>query len=144
MHNYWNDFDYTLALFDDFRRRMDHLFGSQESPRNGFAAQPRMTLRDDGKELILVAEVPGIAESDLKVSLHNDTLTISGERKNELPEGYQVHRRERALGQFSRSFTLPVKIDAEKTQAELKNGVLKLTLSRAAEAQPRMIAVKAA
>jgi HSP20 family protein len=61
-----------------------------------------------------------------------------------LPEGYTVHRRERPPMQFSRSFTLGVKIDPDKTEAELKDGVLKLTLQRAAEAQPRQIAVKAA
>jgi HSP20 family protein len=142
MLNYWNDFDYTLALFDDFRRRMDHLYGSYE-PR-AEAQQPWMTLRDDGKDLTVLAHVPGVAQDDLKVTLHNDTLTISGERKSDVPEGYKLHRRERTPLQFTRSFTLPAKIDPEKTQAELKDGVLKLTLSRAAEAQPRMIAVKAA
>src|SRR5262245_45586547 len=123
MLNYWNDFDHTLALFD-------HFFRNFEPRRDVFDAQPRMTLKDDGKDLVLVAEVPGIAKDDLKVTLHNETLTISGEKKIDHPEGYRLHLRERAPVQFTKSFTLPVKIDAEKTQAELKDGVLKLTLSR--------------
>ena len=141
MLTYWNDFDPTLALFDDFRRRMDHLFSGYEHRAD---AGPQMSFHDDGKKFTLVAELPGIKQEDLKVSLHNDTLTISGERKSDLPEGYKVHRRERTPIRFSRSFTLPVKVDPDKTEAELKDGVLKLTLERAAEAQPRMIAVKAA
>lgn len=145
MFTYLNDLDHTLAMFDDFRRRMDHLFNGQESNRGyAFDSRPQMIFKDDGKQFTLVAEVPGVKEADLKVTLHNDTLTISGERKNELPEGYKVHRRERAPVQFTRSFTLPVKVDPEKTQAELKDGILRLTLERAAEAQPRLIAVKAA
>jgi HSP20 family protein len=145
MLNYWNDFDDTLAMFDDFRRRMDVLLGGGQ-PNRGYVndTRPPISLRDDGKTLTLVAEVPGIPQENLKVSLHDDTLTISGERASTLPEGYTLHRRERPQMQFSRSFTLGVKIDPEKTQAELKNGILTLTLERAAEAQPRLIAVKAA
>lgn len=142
MFNYWNDQDQTLALFDDFRR---HFFGGLDAPR-GYTFDPRAQLAfsDDGKQFTLIAELPGVKQEDLKVSLHNDTLTISAARRIELPEGYKAHRRERPSMQFSRSFTLPAKIDADKTQAELKDGVLKLTLERAAEVQPRLIAVKAA
>ena len=147
MLNYSNDYDPTLALFDDFRRRMGRLFDGYE-PAYGFGravdGRPEMTLKDDAKQLVIIARVPGIPLESLKVSLHDDALTISGERKSDLPEGYKVHRRERALMQFSRTFNLPVKIDAEKTRAELKDGVLTLTLEKAAEAQPRQIAVKAA
>jgi HSP20 family protein len=141
MLNYWNDFDHTLALFDDFRRRMDRMIANAE---HRSSAAPEMNIRDEGKQIHLVAEVPGVPQDKLQVSLHNNTLTISGERASDLPDGYTIHRRERTPIQFSRSFTLPVKIDAEKTQAELKDGVLRLTLEKAAEAQPRQIAVKVA
>ena len=118
---YWNDFDTTLALFDNLRR-MDRAFDRR----------PEISFRDDGKALLLVAEVPGIPQENLKVSLHNNTLTISGERKDDAPI------------KFSRSFKLPAKIDPEKAKAELKDGILRLTLEKAAEAQPREISVQAA
>lgn len=137
MLGYWNDFDRTLAWMDAFRRRMDQSLEQPEAPA-------ALRLKDDGKALTLTALVPGIPQDQLKVSLHDNVLTISGERKNETPEGYKVHRAERSDIRFSRSFTLPAKVDAEKTTAELKDGVLTLTLEKAAEAQPRLIAVKAA
>lgn len=144
MLNYWGDLtlDRTFAWMDELRRRMDTWAGDFDTAQTFTGA--RMTIRDEGKELTLIAEVPGVGQENLKVSLHNDTLTISGERADDLPQGYKVSRRERSPIRFSRTFTLPVKVDPDKTRAELKNGVLKLTLEKAAEAQPRQISVKAA
>lgn len=144
MLNYWGDFglDRTFAWMDDFRRRMDRMV--EEYDQTARAPQYRMSLRDQGKEYLLVAELPGFSQENLKVSLHNETLTISGERSNEPPQGYTVHRRERAPIQFSRSFTLPVKVDPDKARAELKDGILCLTLEKAPEAQPRQINIRAA
>jgi HSP20 family protein len=142
MLNYWGDFgfDRSLAWMDDFRRRMDRLFLDYDTN----ARSLKMSVRDEGKTFVVLAEVPGISQENLKVSLHNGTLTINGERSDDLPEGYTVHRKERAPIQFSRSFQLPAKVDPDKTTAELKDGILKLTLEKAAEAQPRQISVKVA
>jgi HSP20 family protein len=141
MLGYWTDFDRTLAWMDALRRRMEQ--GYDQSYEQA-ESTGQLTLKDDGKALQLTALVPGIPQDQLKVSLHDNVLTISGERKNDVPEGYKVHRRERGMIQFSRSFTLPSKVDADKTTAELKDGVLTLTLEKAAEAQPRQISVRAA
>ena len=82
-----------------------------------------------------------MTEKELQISLNQDVLTLSGERKPDAVEGYTVHRKERPSVRFSRSFSLPCKVDPEKTSAVLKNGVLTLALNKAAEAQPRQIAV---
>lgn len=157
----WNDLDRTLDMMDELRRRMDWLFADadgggrgsrglrslyEDADRAGYGtpgAWPRVNLFDTGSTLVLAADVPGLAEKDLKLTVHQDVLTLSGERKSEAPEGYSTHRRERAPVSFSRSFALPSKIDAEKTSAQLKNGVLTVTLAKVPEAQPRQIQVQA-
>ena len=147
----WSDFDREFAVLDDFRRRMDRLFQDfdagrwAQGDRTGFVTQawPRTNLYDSGKEVVLVAEVPGMGQKDIQIQLTQDVLTLSGERKTEAPEGYSVHRKERGQVQFSRSFTLPCRVDVEKATAAVRNGLLTITLAKAAEAQPRQITVKA-
>jgi HSP20 family protein len=97
---------------------------------------------DDGASVVVKADVPGLTNDDLGITLHDGVLSITGKRKDDAPEGYTVHRRERGAYELSRSFRLPVKVDAEKTTAEVKNGVLTVTLAKAVEAQPRRIAVR--
>jgi HSP20 family protein len=130
---------------------MDRLFqdfdGARWSvgTRDGLATQgwPRTNLCDAGGEILLVAEVPGLGQKDVLISATQDVLTLSGERKADAPEGYSVHRKERAGVKFSRSFALPCRIDVEKTSATVKNGIVTVTMAKAPEAQPRKIAVKA-
>jgi HSP20 family protein len=138
-------FDHSLATLDQLRREMDRVFGEYERG-GGFhsvAAWPRVELQDTGTALVLRAELPGIKDSDLDLTVNEDTLTLKGERKDAAPEGYSVHRKERGALRFSRSFQLPVKIDSSKAEAKLENGILTLTLPKAAEAQPKRITVNA-
>lgn len=143
----WRAYDPTVAAFEQLRRRMDRLFEEygriEETPSFYEARWPYIDLRDAGDKLLLVADVPGMAEADLHVSLNQDVLSLAGERKAEAPEGYAVHRKERSSIRFSRSLTLPCKVDPEKVGATIKNGVLTIELHKAPEAQPRQIAVKA-
>ncbi len=156
----FGDIDRTFAMMDQLRRRMDRLFDEVEPQRGRDALRsnlteeaerfwsrgrfPRMTLSDSGSALVLCAEVPGLGEKDIQLTIHQDVLSMSGERKTEVPEGYVVHRQERTPIKFARSFTLPCKVDPEKSTATLRNGVLTLTLAKAAETQPRQIEVKVA
>ena len=89
------------------------------------------------------AEVPGLAEKDIQLTIDGDVLTLSAERTVTPPAGYKVHRQERATLRFAKSFSLPVEIDAEKADAKLVDGVLTVTLPKAPKAQPRQIAVRA-
>lgn len=138
----WRDIDRTFAMMDELRARMDHLYGDLGEPRAA-AGVPRISLFDAGAAFTLAVEAPGLTEKDIQLTINQDVLTLSGERKADAPEGYSVHRRERAPFKFSRSFTLPCRINAEATTAELKNGILTVTLTKAADAQPKQIAVKA-
>jgi len=138
----------SVDPFDALRREMNHLFFDFERGWPGLTQDvsrlwPRTTLEDTGTALVLRAELPGVEDKDLDLSVEESTLTIKGERKDAPPAGYSVHRKERQPFQFSRSFTLPAKVEADNAQAVLKNGVLTVTLPKAKEAQPRQITVKA-
>jgi HSP20 family protein len=150
----YTPFDRTVALMDDWRRRMDRAFadfqvpfapvGTFEDPWSlSEATWPRVNMYDKGNSLLLTAEVPGLQANDIQIQLENDVLTLSGERKSTAPQGYTAHRRERGGVSFTRAFNLPVKVDAEKTTATLKDGILTLELTKAPEAQRRQITVKA-
>ncbi|MEW5855314.1 MAG: Hsp20/alpha crystallin family protein [Myxococcota bacterium] len=147
----WGDFQGTLAVMDEFRRRMDRVFEDWETGRqdgysmtDGWAhAWPRTYLADAGASVVVRAEVPGLTEKDVNVTINQDVLTISGARKPEELRGYSVHRQERPATNFVRSFSLPCKVDAERTAAVVKNGMLTVTLPKAPESQPRQITVKA-
>jgi len=158
----FDDFDRTFAAMDQLRRRMDQLFEGYEPAqgqartrdtlRNNLADEverarsgrfPRITFADTGASLVLQADVPGLADKDVQLTPHQDVLSVSGERRSSTPEGYVAHRQERASLKFARSFTLPCKVDPEKSTATLKNGVLTLTLAKAASVTPKQIEVKA-
>jgi HSP20 family protein len=147
----WNDwgfgdFDRTLAEFDALRREMNRLFETEPSRwmRGATAtAAPRVALYDRGSELLLRAELPGVAEKDLDITVDQGVLTIKGERKVDAPEGYAAFRQERPAFTFARSFNLPARVDPEKAQATLKDGMLTMVLPKAPEDQPRQIKVSA-
>ena len=136
------DYGRTLTPHAQLRRELDRLFGDFERT----VAPPSSTLDfdDDGASFVLRADVPGLTEKDFEISVAGNTVTLRGERKVEVPEGYSEHRRERSAVRFAKSFQLPTRVDADKVTATLKHGVLTLTLPKAAEAQPRQISVKAA
>jgi HSP20 family protein len=106
------------------------------------AAWPAVRVSDAGETLVLRADVPGVADKDFDISVTPEALTLSGQRQTTAPEGYSVQRQERASAKFSRSWSLPYKVDADKTSATLKDGVLTITLAKAAEEKPRHIAVR--
>ena len=142
------DFSDSFDLLDELRRQMDSVWedwGVQRTPARAFPTTnvPRVNLFDAGAELVVEADVPGLSEKDLTITLHEGVLTLAGERKIAAPEGYEARRQERASYKFSRSLALPAKVDAEKTTAVVKDGVLTVTLAKAPEARPRQISVKA-
>jgi HSP20 family protein len=148
----FSDFDRSFDVLDDFRKQMDRMFGDLDdrwggarfAPTQLSANGPRVNVFDTGAELLVTADVPGLTEKELDITLHDGVLTLVGERKADAPEGYHVHRQERGSYRFKRSFALPAKVDPEKTAAVVKDGVLEVKLAKAAEARPRQIAVRSA
>jgi HSP20 family protein len=103
---------------------------------------PAVDVYEDEHNLMLKLEVPGVNEEDLNVSVENNTLSVSGERKLEKEEKEEnFHRIERRYGSFTRTFRLPTTVDPEKVEAAYDKGVLKVTLAKRAEAKPKQIKI---
>jgi len=142
----WGDLERTFAALDTFRRRMDRMldhYGRGDEGTVPDVGWPLLSLYDEGSRLTLYAEVPGLGEEDIELTLNQDVLSIKGQRKTAVPEGYAVHRRERGDFHFSRALTLPCRVDPEKVDATVKSGILTVHLDKAPEAKPRQISVKA-
>ena len=100
-------------------------------------------MHEDKDNVVIVMELPGMKKEDIDISLHNGSLTISGERKNEEKYGdAEVYRAERFVGKFQRSVTLPAPVSADKVTAQYKEGVLTITLPKSEEAKPKQIEVQ--
>jgi HSP20 family protein len=104
---------------------------------------PAFEVKETNEAFFVKADVPGVAEPDLDIAVHNGVLTISGTRHaDERKEGDSYALYERQYGSFSRSFSLPDTADGERVEAKLENGVLGLTIWKKAEAKPRKILVQ--
>jgi HSP20 family protein len=104
---------------------------------------PPFEVKENNEAFVLKADVPGVAEADLDIAVHNNVLTISGTRQaEERKEGESFALYERQYGSFSRSFSLPDTADGERIEAKLEGGVLNLTIWKKAEAKPRKIELK--
>jgi HSP20 family protein len=128
------------GLWANFDRLFDNFGAELTRPVTAF---PSVNVWEDSDAFHLEAEVPGLKQEDVNVAVtQRNVLTLSGERKAEDGEG-RWHRRERGFGRFQRVLRLPAPVDADKVEAKLENGVLRLTLPKHEDAKPRRIAVKA-
>lgn len=126
------------------RRELDRLFKDLErAPSFSAPSAPSVTFAETGEAFTLRAELPGVQEKDVDISATANVLTVKATRQVEGPVGYAVHRRERQNFSFTQSYELPTRIDPDKIQASLKQGVLTLTLPKVAEAQPKRVTVSA-
>jgi HSP20 family protein len=118
-------------LLDRFSRG----FGLEETGREkGGGMFPTVDVSETDKEIHVTAELPGMSEKDIDVSLSGDNLVIRGEKKAEKEEkGEQFYRRETSFGSFYRTIPLPAEVEADKIEARYKNGVLRITLPKSAE-----------
>lgn len=142
-----NEIDRMFGAMDLLRTRMDRLFNEMDKPYRHTPAftlgtnAPRTNLLENGDKFEVRVELPGISKDDISIKIQGNYLEISGKREIETPEGFKPHRKERSATTFSRSFTLPDEIDAEKVDAALKDGILYLTLPKSEAAKPRQIVV---
>lgn len=134
----WDPFQSMRELFrwDPFQ------FGALMPFRADASFAPTFEVKENKDSFIFKADLPGIAEKDLQVQLSDNRLSVSGKRESEKTEQNETYyTSERSYGSFTRSFTLPEGVDADKAQAELKNGVLSIAIPKRPEAQPRKINV---
>jgi HSP20 family protein len=113
------------------------------SARQVSAYVPAFEVKETSEAFVLKADVPGVAEAELDIAVHNNVLTVSGTRRAEdRQEGDSFALYERQYGSFSRSFSLPDTADGDRVEAKLDSGVLTLTIWKKAEAKPRKIALQ--
>jgi HSP20 family protein len=126
------------SIFSDFGRTDD------ESLAMGNFVPP-VDVYEDGHQVVLKMEVPGIKQEDMDVRVENQTLTVKGERKFEKDEKEEnFHRIERRYGSFTRSFTLPQTVDTGMVKANYEHGVLTISLAKKEAAKPKQVKVEIA
>ena len=141
----------TPTSLGDLQREVDRVFesfwsgfGTPSLLRESGGALAGITLdvkidaSEDDKAYHVTAELPGLSEKDVEVTFADNTLTISGEKKEEKEVNEEnYHRRERSFGSFRRSFTLPAEVDEEKIGASFKDGVMTIDLPKSQQAQKK-------
>jgi HSP20 family protein len=137
-----------FSTMQDRINRMNRFFLESHRPEvpeealTSTSYAPPVDIYEDEHNITLKLEVPGIDEKDIDVLIENTTLTVHGERKIEKEEKEENFRRvERQYGEFTRSFTLPSSVDLAQVSAHYDKGVLKINLSKKAEAKPKQIKV---
>jgi HSP20 family protein len=150
----WNPFRITpgwdpFREFEEMQNRLASLFGRRLPLAEGKEAfglsewMPPVDISEDDKEYTLKAELPGMSKDDIKVTVENGVLSITGERQAEKEaKDKKYHRIERSYGSFIRSFTLPEGASADKINAEFKDGILKLHLPKDEKAKSKTVDVK--
>ena len=147
----WEPFRDLLSLQDRMNRLFDESYRSTQRGTSddewalGGSWAPAVDIYEQGTNIVLKAELPGVDPKDVDIRLENNVLSLRGQRKleNEVKrESY--HRVERSYGAFSRSFTLPTVVDQGSIKAEFKDGLLRLTLPKREEAKPKQIQISVA
>lgn len=146
----WEPFRDLLSLQERMNRMFNEQYrgaghASDDEWALGGSWAPAVDIYEQGNDIVLKAELPGVDPKDVDIRLENNVLTLRGQRKfeNEVKrESY--HRVERSYGSFSRSFTLPSVVDQGSIKAEVKDGILKVVLPKREEAKPKQIEVNVA
>jgi HSP20 family protein len=131
--------------FERIRQGMDKLsqgYYSREFPFGSATVFPALNVFEDREHVIIKAELPGVEAEYLTISLEGETLTVKGKREaKHNGEKLSYHRREIEAGNFSRAINLPIKVNPETVTARLTNGILTITMEKAAEVKPRQVTV---
>ena len=143
---HWNQFRELEALHNSlgslFGRPQASRLEGQEEPMRVPEWTPLVDISEDAKEYLIKAELPEVKKEDVKITMEDGTLTITGDRQCEKEgNGKKYHRVERAYGSFGRSFSLPDDASPAKVTADFKDGVLKVHLAKNEKARPQQVEV---
>ena len=125
--------------FRGFKNQVDSLFEDWFGRSMGGVLAPRLDVTEDDKAVTITAELPGVKENEIEVSLVGDQLTLKGEKRSEHEgkeevAGRVVHRTERSYGAFQRTITVPYQVEADQVSAQFRDGVLTVTLPKPPDA----------
>jgi HSP20 family protein len=143
----WQARGLARSPFRELAREMEEAFGRffpAWSVERSYAWMPAVDMVEEKDEIVVKADLPGLDQKDIEVTVQNGTLTIRGERKEEKEEKKEdYYCAERSYGAFVRSLPLPKGVDADKVKATFKKGVLEVYLPKAKEAKGKTVEVKA-
>lgn len=122
----------------NLQREMNRLFSRYDDRDDAF---PAVNIWSSEDQVMVTAELPGMNPDDIDISVVQGQLTISGQRKIDLPENMNCHRQERSQGNFTRAFRLPFDVNNEKVTAKYRDGILYISLPRLEETKPKKITV---
>ncbi|HDP97587.1 MAG TPA: Hsp20/alpha crystallin family protein [bacterium] len=139
-YNPWMDFDSLHRAIDElFNQFSDRPTSDVEEISTGY---PPADIKETKDNFFITAELPGLRREDVKISMSDKTVTISGEKKADAAkEEERRHRSERMYGTFQRSFSIPANIDQNHIKANFKDGVLTIKLPKTEESKPKQIAI---
>jgi len=130
--------DEISKFFDDF---LGQKLQTRRQAREGWI--PRVDISENDDEITVRADIPGMKKEDVKITLSENVLTISGDKRVERDEKKDnYHRIERLFGKFSRSFYIPTNVDPANISAKYNNGVLEIKLPKKEEAKPKEIPIE--
>jgi HSP20 family protein len=142
----WQPFNPLWQQLQQFQSEMNRLFdqwGGDGNRGSTLASFPPVNVYEEGDNLYVEAELPGVNLKDLEIYVNGqEQLILKGERKPQVPEKGVRHRQERSFGTFSRTVALPFAVDATRVDARLEHGVLRVQLVKHESARPRKIVVK--
>lgn len=134
-------------MLDQFRKDIDRVFAAPAGETEGSDVvtsdwAPAVDVKEEDKQFVIIADIPGVDPNDIEVHMENGVLSIRGERESEKKEEREGYKRiERSRGSFYRRFSLPDTADADKISAKSKHGVLEITIPKHEQQQPRKISV---
>jgi HSP20 family protein len=135
-----------MGMQDEMNRMLRGFLGRTpvRTMEEGGVWYPAVDIEDETDKYVIKAELPGLKQEDIKITLNDGTLTFSGEKKAEHKEKHEgYHCYERYSGKFQRSFTLPTQIKGDKIKANFKNGILEIDVPKSEEVKPKEIEIKA-
>jgi len=136
-----NDFAPLFRLHDEMNRLFEDWREAGPALRPYGAGYPAINLWEEGDAARVEAELPGLGMDDVEVYVAGNEVSIGGERKIAAPDGAAWHRRERSHGRFTRTFTLPWEVDADRVEAKLVDGVLTVHLPKCESCKPKKVKV---
>lgn len=138
----WRPMRDIFAVQDEMNRMFDSFWGDRASDDDGMLMPP-VDVTEKNDKFTVSVELPGLKKEDIKLSLQNNVLTISGSKKRESEtKDDRFHRIERSFGTFCRTVNLASTVDASRIDADFEHGILTVDLPKVEEARPREIAIK--
>jgi len=140
----WRPFPEISSMQREINRLFDGFMGNAENQDDYQGSwRPDVDIKETADAIVIMAELPGMKKEDIKLTLRDNMLQISGEKKQVSEhKGETYHRIERTSGSFCRTFTLPTLVESGKISATFKDGILQVELPKAEQAKPKEISIK--